>query len=413
MSGRALLVIAVGSLVLRVLYGLFILSDGSYEPLSDALHYHGIAEALADGRGFSHVFPFSTEHATAWRPPLYPMLLAGVYVVTGPIVFVGQLLGCLVGTAVVVLGTFLASQLPGRFTGAIAGVLLAVYPPLLASDVTILTESLSLFLLVCTVLLVERHRMLGAGVCTGLLMLTRPSAQALAAVFGAWVLCHLGWRKAIAFVSIALLIVTPWVLRNWFVFGRPLLVTSNGFNIAAIYSPEAMQNGWVDGVFDPRLAAVREGAVNEAALDESLRGHGVESLLAHPTYPLTVIARNVPRLFEIDLKHNDSAETLDGRSLRLRRASLPLFYLVTAVGLLGMRRLWQYRSGQLLVVATIYFTATSLAFITVPRLRAPLDLACVLGTAAVAGELVDRRRLPWQTVTPQAADTDSAQVDMG
>lgn len=406
MSGRALLAIAVGSLVLRVAYGLFILSNGSYEPLSDALHYHGIAQALADGRGFSHVFPFSTEHATAWRPPLYPMLLAGLYVVTGPIVFVGQLLSCLVGTAVVVLGTVLASQLAGRFVGVIAGVLLAVYPPLLASDVTILTESLSLLLLVCMALLLERHSVLWAGICTGLLMLTRPSAQALVAVLGVWVLCQLGWRKAITFVSIAILIVTPWVLRNWFIFGRPLLVTSNGFNVAAIYSPEALEDGWVDGVFDPRFAAIREGVVDEAALDEALRAHGMKSLLARPTYPLTVIARNVPRLFEFDPEHNDSPETLDGRSLRLRHASLPLFYLVTAVGLLGMRRLWHYRSGQLLLVATFYFTATSLAFITVPRLRAPLDLACVLGTAVVAGKLVDHRRSV-AAQTPKRADIEN------
>lgn len=50
MSRRTLVLLALGALTVRIVYGLIVLADGDYQPISDALHYHGIASNLADGR---------------------------------------------------------------------------------------------------------------------------------------------------------------------------------------------------------------------------------------------------------------------------------------------------------------------------------------------------------------------------
>jgi 4-amino-4-deoxy-L-arabinose transferase-like glycosyltransferase len=394
-SRRTLVLLALGALAVRVVYGLWVLADGRYEPVSDAHHYHGIAAALADGRGFSHPFPFLVLHPTAWRPPLYPLLLGTVYQVTGPSVAAGQVLGAVLGTGVVVLGALLAERMAGPGAGVAAGVGLALYPPLVAADVTLLTESLSLLLLLAVVLLAGTGRWALAGVAAGLLTLTRPSAQALVGVIGLWLAWQVGWRRALVFVACAAAVVAPWVVRNWVQLGRPVLVTSNGFNLSALYSPEAVADDrWVDPVYDARLAALRAGVTDEAELDRRFAAHGWDSLRRDPGQVLRVVRRHVPLFFELDPAANEAPERLDGRSLRFRRLGLVAFYPVTAAGLVGMWRLWRRWDGQPLVLAAAYFAATSLVFVTVPRLRAPVDLVCVLAAAVLAADVATRAAAP-------------------
>ena len=59
----------------RLLYW-FLVTPG-YTPDSDAAQYQLLAENIASGRGYSLVFPGMALHPTAFRPPLYPLLLAG------------------------------------------------------------------------------------------------------------------------------------------------------------------------------------------------------------------------------------------------------------------------------------------------------------------------------------------------
>ena len=68
--------IAVFALVVRLLY--WVLLTRAWKPVSDAAQYVAIARNLAHGRGFAESFPQIAVHATAFRPPLYPALLAPV-----------------------------------------------------------------------------------------------------------------------------------------------------------------------------------------------------------------------------------------------------------------------------------------------------------------------------------------------
>ena len=72
---------AAVALAVRVVYVLVVLRG--YVPQTDADHYHSMAKFIAAGEGVAHVFPFDFLHPTAWRPPLYPLVLGAVYGVTG------------------------------------------------------------------------------------------------------------------------------------------------------------------------------------------------------------------------------------------------------------------------------------------------------------------------------------------
>src|SRR5207302_6631986 len=133
-------------------------------------------------------FPQLALHPSAFRPPLYPVVLGGAYRVFGSSVVVGRVLNLAIGVGVVVLVFCVARRIATPRAGVAAALIAAVYPPLLANDVALLTEPLALLLLLGMVLALGRRNVVWGGVLCGLLVLTRASAQGVALVVGVWVL---------------------------------------------------------------------------------------------------------------------------------------------------------------------------------------------------------------------------------
>jgi len=366
------------ALLARVLYWVRMSPD--YVPLSDAIHYDELAQNIANGMGYAHKFPQLEAHPTAFRPPLYPALLGGLYKVFGAHVVVGRVFSLVLGLGVVLLAYLLVLRIAGWRAAIVTGLLVAVYPPLLANDTFLLTEPLSLLLMLAMLLMLDRHRWVWAGAFCGLLVLSRPSAQFIVVVVAAWVLWQVGWKRALTFVGVTALLVVPWVLRNWIQVGEPVLVSSNGFNLAASYSPQAKEsNTFVDPVFDERFAGYRLVMFNEAEWDQAMQDLAIQSLKDDPGQVFRVIGRNTEQYFELDPSLNVNPETSDGRNLAFRDRTLWTFYVVTLVGLFGL--VVRVRQPTVLLVLTIaaYFTVSSLVLVAPPRVRAPFDLCCCIG----------------------------------
>jgi len=366
------------ALLARVLYWVRMSPD--YVPLSDAIHYDELAQNIANGMGYAHKFPQLEAHPTAFRPPLYPALLGGLYKVFGAHVVVGRVFSLVLGLGVVLLAYLLVLRIAGWRAAIVTGLLVAVYPPLLANDTFLLTEPLSLLLMLAMLLMLDRHRWVWAGAFCGLLVLSRPSAQFIVVVVAAWVLWQVGWKRALTFVGVTALLVVPWVLRNWIQVGEPVLVSSNGFNLAASYSPQAKEsNTFVDPVFDERFAGYRLVMFNEAEWDQAMQDLAIQSLKDDPGQVFRVIGRNTEQYFELDPSLNVNPETSDGRNLAFRDRTLWTFYVVTLVGLFGL--VVRVRQPTVLLVLAIaaYFTVSSLVLVAPPRVRAPFDLCCCIG----------------------------------
>jgi 4-amino-4-deoxy-L-arabinose transferase-like glycosyltransferase len=389
-SWKALALLATGAAAVRLVYLLAFARD--YTPRSDANHYQAIAKAFAQGDGIAGIFPFTFQHPTAFRPPLYPALLGAVYWVTGVHVGVGQLVNVALGVVVVVLAALLGAHIAGYRAGIGAGIVVGVYPPLLANDVVLLSEPLGLALLLTMVLLLVRDRTAWAGAVCGLLVLTRPSAQLLVVVVAAWLVWRTGWRSAARFGALTIVVVAPWVVRNWVLVGTPTVVTSNGFNLVSTYSSEAQASGgFADAVFDDRFTRINLANRSEVDLEDAYRDHAIDAVRDHHTIPLRVLGHNFTNYFEFRPDKNANAEEDDGRNLAFRYATLPLFYLVTGAGLVGLWRARRRPGAELLLVQAAYFTVACLATIAVPRLRVPLDLAAAIGAGVLIAELTERR----------------------
>jgi hypothetical protein len=369
------------ALVVRALYVLIVLRN--YVPVSDALHYHSLAAAIGDGRGMVNEFPFGYPHATAFRPPLYPLVLGAVYAVTGPKLGAAEALNVVLGTGVVVLAALTALRLAGRTAGIATGILAAIYPPLVFNDGPPLSEPLGLLLLLAIALLLLDRRAAWAGAAAGLLVLTRSSAQLFVVVLAGWIIWRLGWRRALSYGACLMLVVAPWVIRNWYRFGSPVLVTSNGFNLNAIYSPESKASGgFVDGFFDPRFADMRAGISNEAELDAAFRRHALAEIRRDPRHVLRIAPGGLMNMFEPRAGRDDVAEANDGRNLTLQHLSVPLVGYVSILGMVGLFCMRGRGVGPL-ILAALVFTALSAVTVATPRMRAPLDIACCVGVGAL------------------------------
>ncbi len=232
-----------------------------------------------------------------------------------------------------------------------------------------------------------------AGVATGLLTLSRPSAQGLVVVVAAWVWWRLGWRRAAVLVGAAAVLVTPWLVRNQVQMGSPVLVTTNGFNLASRYSPPAKADDhFIDAISDPRTANVHYLVFDEVELDNDFRDYALKEIRRDPGYVLHVIKQNAGIWFELDPDRSRSAEQADGRNIDFRDGARPFFFVVTVVGLAGLV-IRRHRAGaQLLLLVAAYFTLTSLPLVAWPRLRAPFDLACCIGFGLAVGWAIDK----WQ-----------------
>jgi hypothetical protein len=371
----------VGALALR-LVAIVVLWD-DYVPDSDAFSYHVLADRLRDGHGFQVLNPELQYIDSALRPPAYPVLLAAV----GASVGAGQVLNAVLGAAVVVLAAVLGRRFGGSRAGWAAGVAVALHPALLANDVVLLSEPLGLLALLAMVLLLLDHRPVLAGVAAGVLVLTRPPGPVMVAVALVWLWRRRGWRPAVAGGAVAAALVVPWLAHNQARFGSPVLTTTVGFNLAAAYAPAAEEAGrFTTPTFDLSLDEVEQ--------DEAHRRLAVDNLRDNPAQVVEVSLRNAVDLLELTPSDNEIAERIDGRSMGLRRWTLPAVWAVLVAGAFGLWRARRVVGVGLLVAVVAAAVVPSVLTVAAPRLRAPLDLACCVGVGLLVGMRAERRASP-------------------
>jgi 4-amino-4-deoxy-L-arabinose transferase-like glycosyltransferase len=190
---------------------------------------------------------------TAFWPPGYPLLLAGVYALFGPHLVVAKLLNVALAVATCGCVYALAARLFGPAVGLCAAAILAFLPdhvwyaPLLLSEVsfTALLAALLWLFAVWSERGVEGPRWIAFGALVGAAALVRGTAALFLAVpFGAWWLAERrtgpALRRTLAAALGMLAVVAPWTLRNAAVMGAPIAVASSvGMSFLYTHNPHA------------------------------------------------------------------------------------------------------------------------------------------------------------------------------
>ena len=203
-----------------------------------------IGRSLALGQGFSNPFN-ATTGPTAWEPPLYPFLIAGVFKLFGiythasAVVLLG--LNSLFSALTCIPIFRIAKRCFGEKLAIWTAWLWTVMPPVMYWCTRWVWEtSLAAFLLALvfwlTLDLEERDGLkpwLQFGLLWGIAGLTNTSLLAFLPASGLWA-WHRRWKRGkpslagVALASLAFVVcVTPWVARNSKTFGRLMFLRSN------------------------------------------------------------------------------------------------------------------------------------------------------------------------------------------
>jgi len=203
------------------------------KPVSDFHWYYEVGREIADGRGIAYL-----GHATAIRPPGYPLLVAFANVLSGNRLLADRLLTVALGVGTVWLAYLIAriafsSELAGRVTL----VLVALFPNQIAYSNLIASEMPFTFFTLLGAWVLMRKRpgfaaYVGAGAAFGAALLIRPQgviAPVVVLVATTW---RLGWKtllRGTVLVSLVMgLLLAPWIIRNDAVFGKPMYSTIDG-----------------------------------------------------------------------------------------------------------------------------------------------------------------------------------------
>jgi 4-amino-4-deoxy-L-arabinose transferase-like glycosyltransferase len=205
------------------------------EPSADSRIHIALVQNLLSGRGYS-----LDGAPTAITPPLYVLVIAGLYWLSGDpsvVRIVQAVLGALSCVVLYAIG----QKLFDSRTGLVAGVLLALYPlPVYLSGLH-LTENL--FLILLLLVLWQALRMLehpttanaaGLGALIGLTALTRAVFVAFLPFVLLWVAVAWGiraretWRVVGITVAATVMVVLPWSVRNYIVLRAIVPIQSNG-----------------------------------------------------------------------------------------------------------------------------------------------------------------------------------------
>jgi hypothetical protein len=195
--------------------------------------YETLAANIAAGKGYV-ISRFGHEVLAFGDGNLYSFLAGALYALAGHApVLLAVVQAVLASLAVPVL--FVIAERPfGTSRAALGAALAAFHPGLLAYSLKLHPLGLDVLLLTLVVYWALRRRWSGrdaamAGLTLGLSAMSRPTffVAGLAALAVRGRTRPVDRRALVAAVAVALLVLMPWVARNWMVLGQPLLASTS------------------------------------------------------------------------------------------------------------------------------------------------------------------------------------------
>ncbi|GCE28870.1 hypothetical protein KDA_43540 [Dictyobacter alpinus] len=406
--------LAIGVFVLAVVVRLAynLVNAHGYVATYDAGIYEHIARNLID----NHCYCVHGQFASVSRAPLWPWIIAALYVVGGKDPLLPRLFYCALGAGTCLLIYYFARDLFGRRIAAVCGCLAALYTGLFLYDGWLYTESLYTFcLLGFTYALfrvqyvknfsqtVERHEqvdmlkrvlhmrwLMAAGCFLAAAILTRPNGSGLFAVLGLWMLLlpilklqswRVSLRRTVLIALLAFLLVIPWTYRNYLVTQQLVLVaTGMGEVLDGAYNDKVLigdpnQRGFWTPPDDSRI----HDEINYTLADDKQQtARALDWMWTHLAELPTIFCLHFINMWKpYTYSHGLPLEQFPARlSSKILLILIPIqtwpTYLLAAVGLfLTWRR---YKKPLLMLYLVLGFTILqNVIFYSTMRFRFPIE----------------------------------------
>jgi 4-amino-4-deoxy-L-arabinose transferase-like glycosyltransferase len=439
-TGRVVWVLLALALAGRVA---FVAATPDYRPIHDDYDYDRLACSMVQGNGYAAYGPWPTKRScgtpahdprpTAFRAPLWPATLAGVYAVSERFTShrwtVGRIANALLGAVAVALMGFVAGRMWGRRVGVLALGLGATCLPLIAIGGSLLTETLFtvwvLAAIAATVVAVgSPHRVRWAllvGVLVGAAALTRTNGLVLVPALG---LALWGpsprkaWRAlapAAVMVTVAAVTIVPWTLRNAEALDGFLPVsTETGSALIGTYNasvqnppnhartaalgPRALRPPGGRSWHWPKLVAelrpLLRHRMPEPARQRQLVDAALDYIGDHPTAPFATVATNTGRFFGLGgpawWRYSARTADMPESAADLSMAWIALAAPFVLIGIAAAMR----RGPAWLWLVPVLLLLSATVVVGEIRFRAPIDPFLVLLAALGADAVLTWLRRP-------------------
>lgn len=374
--------------------------------------------SIAQGHGIPPSNRAPAGKASAYRPPGFPLFLAGVYASVGrEAPGIARLVEALLGTIAVGLMGLIAARIWGKRVGMVALAIAAVAPPLVVLSTALVSEALFVPLMLGAVLAAlearRSSRPLRWAIVTGLLVgvaeLTRTNALLLlpALAVALWTAQSSRGRGALtrvgAMVAAAVFVVVPWTVRNALTLHAFVPVSTEvGYTLAGTYNQASRADHHWPAVWkeaehgaSPEYATILFYAStqrwDERKLGDRLLSAAIADIGRHPAYVLKAGMWNTIRMFQLG--------ELDFAVANLRDTNIPRIPALLAIygfyplGLLalagiGTARVRRAPAWMWLLPICLGTTVFVTGFL---RFRAPIDPFFVMLAALPIAVLLERR----------------------
>lgn len=397
-------------------------------PRTDAADYDRHALSLVEHHTYPPSIVTGGRGASAYRPPAYPFVLAGVYELSGtgsPSARwrAARVFEALLGALAVGLIAVIALQVAGPLVALIASGIAAVYPPLVAVNTSLMSEALYIPLELAAVACVLAHRrsthrwrwLLAAAALAGLTALTRSNAILLipALAVGIWRPPRRSVKSLVpvaVFLAVGAAVIAPWTARNAVALHSFVpITTQTGFGLAGQYNDEARDDPRYPSVW--RAPYVPEYApllarrdLTEADVDRRLRARVRHFIADDPAYVLRAGWWNT--IYMLNL-HDHYLEHVSAHDFGVPDGLVdPEIYAFYLVGLLALAGAFTPLARRVpgfvwLVPASVFLSAMFISGLT--RYRVPADPFVILLAAIAVASLIQRRRTgTWASERPDA-----------
>lgn len=417
--------VLLAALLIRI--GILLVTPGALDADPDG--YRRLAVNMVEYRTFG-----DGEAPTAFRPPLYPLLLA----IDNSRIAIG-VLHVVLGVATVGLVLLLGRRLGlNAYGSALAALLVAFDPILLSQSTQVMTETLAAFLAAASLAMLAwagqrptGYRAALAGIVLGLGALCRPTLLPWAVAVGIVLLLQsrivqshtiqhkpnsrelatpgkifATLRLPVAFAFGAILVLSPWAIRNQLEFGRPVATTTHGgYTLLLANNPEFydwLRSGqwgtvWHADAFN--TAWDQRKPSNEIEADRLAYSEAWQNIAHEPGMFCCACLTRIGRFWS-PLPHQITADESSWR--QASRYAVAAWYLVEfLLAAIGISWFWgnlrpsvPHSSFFVLhcILLVVCLTTIHTLFWTDMRMRAPI--MPVVALAAAAGVLRACREVP-------------------
>lgn len=343
----------------------------------DTQNYLRVARSLVESESFE-----MWRKPTAYVAPGYPFFLAFIFKIAGENLLAVKLVQILLGAATTGVVYFLALQFVRPAVAMMAALITAAHPELVGMTSYIYTETLFIFLLTTTLLLLTRAMasaktfyFLSAGALLGVTTLCRGTTLYFPVFLLGLALFstqrRVWLRGCLLFVISMVIVIAPWTIRNYYHFQTFLPIATGAGDVFWAGNYLAFDGEYLYQETGAKMFEVA-GDVDLVTRDRLLMEDAKKNILADPLPHAWLFVRKIfrywLRVYE-DVPHGEARQ----RNWPVFSVLAATHYMLLLLAVIGLRRCGgRPESVKMLLTFVCYYTLVHAATLAVVRYRMPL-----------------------------------------